>query len=99
MEPEIQSAPSLNIFKKNILKLIRPTADKIFICKHLKNIKYLRLGLVFSHLHERKFKNSFQHTLNMLWSCDYNVENICYFLLLCPNLLTERNTLLNKITN
>ena len=79
---------------------MRPIADKIFICKHLKNVKYLtRLGLVFSHLHEQEFKNSFQDTLNMLWSCDYNVENTCYFLLLCPNLLTERNTLLNKITN
>ena len=28
-----------------------------------------------------------------------DVENTCHFLLHCPNFLTERNTLLKKITN
>ena len=38
-------------------------------------------------------------TLKPLFTCGYNVENTCHFLLQCPNFLTERNTLLNKITN
>ena len=42
LDPEIQNAPSLNIFKKNILKFTRPTANN-------------KVGL--SHLHEYKFKN------------------------------------------
>ena len=41
MDPEIQNAPSLNIFKKNILTFRRPTANNIFSCQNLKGIQYL----------------------------------------------------------
>ena len=100
LDLEIQNAPSLNVFKKNILKFIRPTAQNIFGCHNLKGIKYLtRLRLGLSHLHKQKFKNNFQDTLNPLCTCGCYVENTCHFLLHCPNFLTERNTLLNKITN
>ena len=100
LDPEIQNAPSLNNFLKNILKLMRPTANNIFSCHNLKGIKYLtRLRLGLSHLHERKFKNNFQGTLNTLCTCGCDVENICHFLLHCPNFLVKRNTLLNKIYN
>ena len=51
-----------------------------------------------SHLHERKFKNRFKDTLNLICTCGCNVENTCY-LLLCPNFLSKKNTILNKITN
>ena len=57
----------------------------------------LRLGL--SHLNENKFKNNFQDALNPHCTCGCDVENTCHFLLHCPNFLTERNTLFNKITN
>ena len=80
--------------------IIGPTANNIFGCLNLKGIKYLtRLRLGCSHLYERKFKNNFQDTLNPLCTCGCDVENTCHFLLHCPNFLTERNTLLNKITN
>ena len=74
LDPEIQNAPSLNIFKKNILRFIRPTAKNIFGCHNLKGIKYLtslRLGL--SQLHEHKFKNNFQDILNPLCTCGCDV--------------------------
>ena len=100
MNPEIQNAPSLNIFKKNILKFIRPTANNLFGCHNLKSIKYLtRLRLGLSHLYEHKFKNNYQDILNPLCTCGCDIENICLFLLHCPNFLTERKTLFNKITN
>ena len=100
LDPEIQNASSLNIFKNNILKFIRPTANNILGCYNLTGIKYLtRLRLGLSHLHEHKFKNNFQDTLNPFCTCGCNIENTCHFLLHCPNFLTERNTLLNKITN
>ena len=88
------------IFSKKyfILKFIRPTANNIFNSQNLKGIKYLtRLRLAPSHLHEYKFKNKFQDTLNPLCSCGCDVE--CHFLRQCPNFLAERNTLFNKITN
>ena len=75
LDPEIQKAPSLNIFKKNILKFIRLTANNIFGCHNLKGIKYLtRLRLGLSHLYEHKFKNNFQDTLNPLCTCSCDVE-------------------------
>ena len=100
LDPEIQNAPSLNIFIKNKLNFIRPTANNIFRCQNLKAIKYLtslRLGL--SHLYENKFKNNFKNTLNPPCICRCDVENTCHFLLLCLNFLIKRNTLLGKITN
>ena len=100
LDPEIQNTPSLNIFKNNILKFIRPTTNNIFGCHNLKSIKYLtRIRLGLSHLYEHKFKNNFQNTLNPLCNCGCDVENTFHFLLHCLNFLTERNTLLSKITN
>ena len=100
LDSEIQNTPSLNIFKKSVLKFIRPTANNIFDCHNLKSIKYLtRLRLGLSHLYEYKFKYNFQDALNPPGTCGCNIENACHFLLHYPNFLTERNTLFNKITN
>ena len=97
---QFQNAPSLNIFKNNILKFIRPTAMNIFGCQNLKGIKYLtKLWCRLSHLYEHKFINNFQDTLNPLCTCGCDVENTCHFLLHCPNLLAEKITVFNKITN
>ena len=90
LDPEIQNAPSLNIFKKNILKFIKPTANNIFGRHNLNGIKCstrLRLGL--SHLLEHMFINNFQDTLNPLCTCGCNVENTCHFLLHCPYFLLK----------
>ena len=38
LDPEIQNAPSLNFFKRNILKFIRPTTNRIFGCHNLKGL-------------------------------------------------------------
>ena len=52
LDPEIPNALSLNIFKNNILKFIRPTANTLFGCHNLEGIKYLmRLRLGLSHLY------------------------------------------------
>ena len=100
LDPEIQNALSLNIFKKNILKFVRSTANSTIGCHKLEGIRYLiRLRLVLSHVHEHKFKNYFQDALNPFCTCDCDVEITCYFLLHCPNFLAERNTLLNKTAN
>ena len=95
LDLEIQNAL---IFKKNILKFIRPTAYNIFGCHNLKGIKYLaRLRLVLSHLYEHKFKDNFQDTLD--WIQFKIVAATLKIHVHCPNFVTERNTLLKKITN
>ena len=81
LDPEVQTTPRVNIFKKNILKFMRPTANNIFSCNNLKGIRYLtrlRLGLNYPHEHK------FQGTLNPLCACDCDVENACHFFLYFP---------------
>ena len=52
-----------------------------------------RLKLSLSHLHEHKFKHSFQDSLNPICSCGNDIETSAHFLLHCPNFLNERSTL------
>ena len=100
LDLEIQNARSLCIFKTSISKFMRPTANNTIGCHNLKGVKYLiRLRLGFSHLHENKFKNYSQDTLNPLCTSGCDVEIKCYFLLDCRHFFTERNTLLIKTTN
>ena len=81
-------------------KYTKSTKNTLFGSHNLKRIKYLtRLRVGLSHLDEHKLKNNFQNTLNPFCICGSDAENPCKFLLHCPNFLTERNTLLNKITN
>ena len=61
------NAPSLNTFKKNILKLIRPTANNIFSCQNLQGIQYLThfMPLVsfdtpWKHQKNQRFSNVFR---------------------------------------
>ena len=50
-----------------------------------------------SHLHEHKFKHSFQNVLNPLCLCGNEIETSTHYLLHCPTYTSERLTLLNKI--
>ena len=74
LDPEIQNAPSFNIFKKNILKFVRLATNNIFGYHNLKGIKRLtRSRIGFSHLYEHKIKNNFQGTLNPLFTCGCSI--------------------------
>ena len=65
LDPNLRSATSLSVFKKNLLKFVRSLPKSVFNCHSCKGIKYLtRLRLGLSYLHEHKFKHSFQNTLN-----------------------------------
>ena len=50
--------------------------------KEMKLITRLRLGL--SHLRERKFKHSFQDTINPLCYCSQDIESATHFFFHCP---------------
>ena len=46
LDPNIRSAASLNLFKKNLLKFIRTSPNSVFDCRNcLKYLTRLRLGL------------------------------------------------------
>ena len=95
LDPNLRSAASLSVFKKNLLKFIRPSRNSVFNCHNCKGIKYLtRLRLSLSHLREHKFKHSFQDTLNAFCSCGLDIETNMHFFFTAPCLLI---TLLSAI--
>ena len=64
LNQNIHNSESLNIFKKTLLKLIRPSGNTNFNCHNPKGVRLLtslRLGL--SYLHKHKFKHRFQNSL------------------------------------
>ena len=69
LDLNIHNSESLNIFKKNLLKCIRPSGSSVFNCNNLRGVKLLtRLRLGLMHLREHKFKHGFQDTLNPICS-------------------------------
>ena len=100
LDHNIRNSSSFNIFRKRILKFIRPSANSLFDCHNPKGIKFItRLRLGLSHLREHKFKHYFQDSLNPFCSCDLVIESTAHFLLHCPMYITERHTLLSTIKN
>ena len=74
LDPNLRSAASLRVFKKNLVKFIRPPTNSVSNCHNRKGIKYLtRLRLGLSHLREHKLKHSFQDTLHQCSSCGLDV--------------------------
>ena len=68
LDPNLRSAASLSVFKKNLLKFIRPSPNSVFNYHNYKRIKYLtRLRLALSHLCEHKFKHNFQEYILFMW--------------------------------
>ena len=69
------SSECLNIFKKSLLKLIRPSGSSVFNCHNPRGVKLLtRLRLSLSHLREHKFKHGFQDSLKPICTCGNDIE-------------------------
>ena len=100
LDHNIRNSSSFNIFRRSILKFIRPSANSFFNCHNPKGIKFItRLRLGLSHFREHKFKHSFQDSLNPFCSCGLDIESTGHYLLHCPKYITERRTLLSTIEN
>ena len=95
-----RNSASLNAFKKKLLNFIRPCANIIFDIHNPLGMKLLtRLCLGLSPLHEHKFRQSFQDTLNPLCEWAKDIESTMHFFLYCTNFLIRRQTLFQKIRN
>ena len=100
LDHNIRNSSSFNIFRRIILRFIRPSANSFFNSHNPKGIKFItRLRLGLSHLREHKFKHSFQDSLNPFCSCGLDIESTGHYLLHCPTYITERRTLLSTIEN
>ena len=94
LEPELRLAPSVAVFKKKLLSIIRPPAKSVFGIYDPKGLSYLtqlRVGL--SKLNFHKFKHNFRDTINPMCPTSDGIEDTEHFLLLCPSFDAQRRDL------
>ena len=98
LQPELRLVPSVAIFKKKFLSIIRPPAKSVFGIHDPKVLSYLtqlRVGL--SKLNFHKFKHNFRDTINPMCPTSDGIEDTEHFLLLCPSFDLQRRDLLTGI--
>ena len=74
LDVSLRKCDSLNVFKKEILKFMRPYSNSLYNCRNPIRVKYIirtRLGL--NHLREHKLKHSFQDSINPIRNCGHDV--------------------------
>ena len=96
----LHNAPSINVFKKDILKFICLSPNEVFNIYNLYGLKLLtRLCLGLSHLRGHKFNHNFSDCLDEICMCGKDIESTNHFLLQYSLFLNERQVLMNKIRN
>ena len=97
-DPAIHNITSYTIFRKNLLKLIRPSPNSLYSIHDPLGVKLLtRIRLGLSHLREHKFRHNFQDTVNPLCTCSLETEDTNHFFLRCQNFSISRTTLLDEL--
>ena len=100
LDYHLRNAPSINVFKQNILTFIRLGPNKVYNVHNLSGLKlFTRLCLRFSDLRAHKFSQNLSDYLDELCICRINIESTNHFLLQYPLYLSERQTLMEKIHN
>ena len=95
--PETRNA-SLTVFKKHLLKEIRPVPLSVYnICNpnSLKPLTRLRLGL--SHLNEHRFNRNFEDCINPLCTCSFDIVLTSHFFLHCHYHDSIRHMMFNEL--
>ena len=93
-------ASSFNIFRANLIKIIRPIPNSVFGIFNplgLKLITRLRLGL--SHLNEHMFKHNFNDCIHPLCTCSLDIESTVHYFLHCNYYNGARISLLNDLNS
>ena len=89
---------SVNVFKKQLLGLIRPPSKSVYGIHHpklLSILTQLRVGL--SKLNYHKFKHNFRDTFNRLCLINDGIEDTEHFLLLCSAHDIHRRDFLDSV--
>ena len=98
LDSNIRCSPSNKLFRKRILKFIRPPPNSIFNVPNSLGLTYLtRLRVGLSHLREHKFCHNFWGSLNQICNCGNSIESAKHYFLHCSNFKTERQSLLQKV--
>ena len=96
--PEIRKIESISLFKKSILKSIKPQKRSIFKLHDtgVKFIYQLRVGL--SPLRHHKKRHRFIDTPNDMCRCGQGIETTDHFLLDCPLFTIHRDRFLSVVS-
>ena len=81
LHPDIRNA-SITVFKKHLLKEIRPDPHPVYNIRRpfgLKLLTWLRRGL--SHLNQHRFNHNFESCVNSLCTCSLQAETTSHFFL------------------
>ena len=97
LDPEIRLAPSVAVFKKMFLSLIRPPVRFIFGIHDSKGLSYLiQLTVGLNKLNFHKFKHNFRDTVNPMCPTNDGIEDTEHFSLLCSSLAVPRRDLAGR---
>ena len=100
LDLETKKSKSLPIFKKSLLKKIRPKKKDYFGIDDkdgTRLITLLRLGL--SPLKKHKFDHNFKDTVSPVCLTGDGIENTEHFLLLCSSYAIARTNLLQRVSS
>ena len=98
LDHEIRHSPSVAIFKKKLISIIRPPAKSTFGIHDPIGLSYLtqlRVGLSILCFH--KFKHNFGDSINPMCPSNDGIESTEHFLLLCQSFEAERRNLLAAV--
>ena len=71
LDVNIRNSSSIDVFKKELLKFIRPVPNSTYNINDSKGLTLLtRLQLGLSHLGDHKFRHNFQDCVSPLCSCN-----------------------------
>ena len=99
LDPELRHAPSVAVFKKKLLSIIRPPAKSVFGIYDPVGLSYLtqiRVGLSKLNLH--KFLHNFWDTVNPMCPTNDGIEDVEHFLLFCPSFEMQRRDFLAGVS-
>ena len=99
LDPVLRELENISLFKKSLLRFIRPKAMPVYGLMDPPGLKLLtRLRVNFSHLRENKFRHNFRDTLVPFCNCGLlESETTNNFLLRCTSFSYLRKILLDGI--
>ena len=100
LDVSICNSSLCHLFKKLILKFIRPEPNRISATENfeggLKFLTRMRLGL--SHLADHRFRHNFQDCLNPIYSCGQEIEQQAISFFTISITVVQENFFLKKLT-
>ena len=99
LDVNILNSSSINVFKKELLKFIRPEPNSTYSIHDTKELElFTRFRLGLTHLGDHIFRHNFPDFTSPMCSCGQDIETTTHFLLHCPNHHCARKILFHKIT-